>query len=274
MEGGEGRGGFDSGSLHGLPIYLKIHGVAVIKKWFVILCVSFFSSLALGAEESGAFDQKLSLWTPLTSIPQTSWSLLRESFRKEAIDDWALILSSTALLYQYDEEILLAAQADGRRLGIGNHDGTKPLVYVFGLPLRFPTDTGSALYFLGDGITNFVVAGSLFSYGYFSHSNRPFNTAVQIIHGMAVSTLFNQFLKWGTGRESPLARTEPRGAWRPFPPLERYTHNTAAYDAVPSGHMMTATLTFTILRENYPEYEKLSSSPTGGLVESFGLADA
>ena len=70
-----------------------------------------------------------------------------------------------------------------------------------------------------------------------------------------MSTIFNQLFKRGTGRESPIKRTEERGVWRPFPDLQTYASETARYDAFPSGHVMTATLVFTTMRLNYPEYE-------------------
>lgn len=231
----------------------------------ILTCLTFIVLVSIGAHghtsdenqqsPSLLLDEPISLYSVVTEIPDTTWESIKTAFGKESVDDWALILASTAVLYHYDEDILNAVQKDGRELGIGNLDGTKPLFKVFGFPVRFPTDTGSALYFLGDGITHFTIASSFIGYGYFSDTNKAYNTGLQIVHGMTVSTLLSQLLKRAFGRQSPNKRTEPRGEWNPFPSPNSYMRNTEAYDAMPSGHVMTATLTFTIIRENYPEYD-------------------
>ena len=75
------------------------------------------------------------------------------------------------------------------------------------------------------------------------------------MNGLATSTIINQVLKRASGRESPNTRTEYRGRWRPGPSFKAYGERTGSYDAMPSGHIMTATLTFTVLRNNYPDQE-------------------
>lgn len=224
---------------------------------FSFCFVSFQVSWADYEEKVGELQsaEKLSVWSPFTEIPETSWETLKMSFSKESIGYWGLILSSTALLYEYDEDLLKEIQRQGRDMGIGNDDKTKPLFQLFGFDVRFPTDTGSSLYFIGDGITHFAIAGSLLGYGAIADHSRPYNTGLQLIHGMTVSTIFNQILKRATGRQAPKQQTEPRGSWRPFPSVETYAAETEAYDAMPSGHVMTTTLAFTIIRDNYPEYD-------------------
>jgi len=88
------------------------------------------------------------------------------------------------------------------------------------------------------------------------------NTSYELIHGMAISTFYSQILKHSFGRQAPTNRTEPRGAWRPFPSIETYYTHTADYDAMPSGHIMTGALVLTIIDENYPEYSNIIL-PTG-----------
>ncbi len=197
---------------------------------------------------------KISLLSVVTDMPKTSLDGLKTSFSKDSLPYWGLILGSTAVLYHYDEDILRDIQYSGRKMGLGNGDNTHALFEVGPWPVRFPTDAGSAMYFLGDGITHFTIAGSLLGYGYFSENNRPYNTGLQIFHGIAVSTFFSQLLKRSFGRESPYVKTKDFGAWRPFPTFSQYGDDTPKYDAMPSGHIMTATLTFTILIENYPEH--------------------
>ncbi|MCB0362332.1 MAG: phosphatase PAP2 family protein, partial [Bdellovibrionales bacterium] len=163
--------------------------------------------------------------------------------------------SSTALTYHYDQDILDGVQEFGREVGLGNEDNTKTVWRAGPYPLlRLPTDTGSSLYFFGDGWVHVGTAVGFLLTGYWGEFTRPWNTGLQLFHGMFVSTLFSQAIKRATGRESPTEQTTDRGAWRPFPSINAYNKHTARYDAYPSGHIMTATLTFTMLAENYPEH--------------------
>ncbi len=191
----------------------------------------------------------------ITAIPQTSLKTLKTATSKESIVPWIAIGASTAILYHNDQSLLEDVQREGRHAGIGNEDKTKTVFEIGPYPVfRFPSDTGSAMYFLGDGWTHFGIAGGFYASGHFSGANRPHNTALQIVHGMVVSTFFSQAIKRSTGRESPSVQSEERGKWRPFPSVTAYNANTSMYDAFPSGHVMTATVTFTIINANYPEY--------------------
>lgn len=229
----------------------------------LVLSVGFTSSSF--AEGASAHTEKIPLLSVITDAPNTGLETLKFSFSKQSIPWWSAIVGSTLVTYQYDEDILLQAQKQGRQMGIGNEEKTKTVFSVGPYPiLRLPSDTGSTLYFLGDGWTHAMIAMGLFANGYFGDNVRPYNTSLQLVHGMFVSTFFSQFLKRTTGRESPSVRTSERGTWRPFPNPMEYGKHTARYDAFPSGHVMTASLTFTILSENYPEYNYLII-PTGVL---------
>lgn len=187
-------------------------------------------------------------------IPETSWGTLKTAFSKDSLPQWGVIIGSTALLYHYDEKIYSEIQQQGRHWGIGNGDNTKAAFQLGPYDVRFPTDTGSGMYFLGDGITHSTIAASFIGFGYLAESPRAYNTGLEIVHGMVVSTIFNQALKRSFGRQSPIRKTKNRGEWRPFPSFKKYADDTAAYDAMPSGHIMTATMTFTVILENYPEH--------------------
>lgn len=194
----------------------------------------------------------------VTELPGAMWGSTKEAFTKDKLVPWLVIGASTYYLYDQDYYILQDIQKQGRDIGIGNSDNTKP-IWTIGTQdiIRLPTDTGSFLYFLGDGWMHFGIAGGLYLYGDNKNDYRAQNTSLQIVHGMALSTIFNQFLKRGTGRESPNLRTEDRGRWRPFPSVKAYAEKTAMYDAMPSGHVMTATLVATIINENYQEYSDI-----------------
>jgi hypothetical protein len=195
----------------------------------------------------------------ITELPTTAWNTLKFSFQRDSVPVWAGLIVSTALLYQYDSDIYESAMGQGRRWNLGNGDKTKTIIEAGPYPLlRLPSDTGSMMYFLGDGWTHFGIAGGFAAAGYFGEHTRAWNTSLELVHGMAVSTFFNQALKRSFGRECPNHRTaDKRGVWRPFPSVKAYGQNTPRYDAFPTGHLMTATLTFTTIRQNYPEYSAI-----------------
>lgn len=236
-----------------------------MKKHAIILLLLIFISNTFADVETTNQEPKLPFKSVFTEFVPTSKESLKTSFSKEALPYWGIILGTTGILYHYDEEIYADAQRKGRAWGIGNHDNTKPLVSAFGQELvRVPSDTGSTLYFLGDGWTHASIAIGMGVYGEVTENNRAFNTGIMIAHGMVVSTVFNQTLKRSFGRESPEVKTSKRGSWNLFPSFNDYNSKTASYDAMPSGHVMTATLTWTILTERYPEYRHVLY-PAAGL---------
>ena len=195
----------------------------------------------------------------VTQLPENALTTLKLAFAPDTFWPWMGILSSTAVLYKYDEDILLDVQKQGRNLGIGNEDHTKTIVEVGDINIiRVPTDTGSFMYFIGDGWTHFGIAASFLIYGTSKNDYRAWNTSYQLVHGMALSSFYNQILKHATGRQAPNNRTEPRGRWRPFPSIRTYNTQTASYDAMPTGHLMTGSLVLTIINENYPEYSSVT----------------
>ncbi len=210
-------------------------------------------------------EEKLEFKQIFTEIPSTTKATFKKSFSKESIPYWGAIVGSTAALIYYDEQIYADLQKRGRNWGLGNEDNTKPFITFGGQELiRLPTDKGSALYFLGDGWTHASIGGAFLATGSIRKDNHAYNTGMMMWHGMVVSTIFNQALKRSFGRESPEVKTHERGLWRPFPSFNNYNTKTASYDAMPSGHVMTATMTFTILSERYPEQRKYIY-PLGGL---------
>lgn len=222
---------------------------------FILICPAVFAQS----------EERLELLDIFKKVPQTSIYTFKTSFSKEALPGWAAIVGSTAVLYYYDEKLYRGSEQIGRDLGIGNDDNTRPVVSMNGQDLlRLPSDTGSFLYFLGDGWMHFAIAGSIMGYGYASDHSYEVNTGIILVHGMLVSTIFNQTLKRSFGRESPNVKTQERGAWRPFPSFNEYNQKTAEHDAMPSGHVMTATLTFTILAERYPD-QKVAIYSVGGV---------
>lgn len=224
----------------------------------LFLLVFVFYVFESQASEDSSVEPALTFKDVFVKAPVSAKDGLRRSFSRESIPVWAGILSSTAILYQYDEDILLSTQAQGRRWGLTNKDNTKTFVKLGAYDIfRLPTDGASTLYFLGDGWLHVWIAGGFVGAGKLSHNTRAVNTGYELLNGMIVSTVFSQALKHAFGRQSPNQSSEERGKWRPFPSIPAYNSRTAEYDAMPSGHIMTATLTFTVIRGNFPEYDNL-----------------
>lgn len=221
-----------------------------MKLIFILISVLSF---AANADDS----KRLTFKQVITGLPDTALKTAKASVSKEAILPWAATIGSSFFLWANDQNYVEDVQQWGRDLHIGNSENTKTVFSVGPYPiLRLPSDTGSWLYFLGDGWTHFGIAGGFMLNGYFYEDHdRAWNTSLQIVHGMVISTIANQAIKRSTGRETPSKASEPRGKWRPFPSTAAYNKTQPKYDAFPTGHVMTASLVFTVIAENYPEYK-------------------
>ena len=105
----------------------------------------------------------------------------------------------------------------------------------------------------GDGFYQFALAGTFLGYGWFNSDNRAWRTAEQIVEAIFATGIIVQVIKHTTGRESPFSSEDRTGVWRTFPNQIEYHKDFQKYDAVPSGHLSTATTTFIVIQENYPE---------------------
>jgi hypothetical protein len=117
------------------------------------------------------------------------------------------------------------------------------------------TVTGVSDFFvsLGDGKSQFALAGAFAAYGLLKDDDRALRTGSQIVQAVLASGAVVQVLKHITGRESPFVRTSPTGTWRFFPNQIAYHKHVPAYDAFPSGHICTAMATVIVIAENYPQ---------------------
>lgn len=227
---------------------------------FIIVFITIlFTSVSFAQTPSensvGESEKRLELKQIFTKFPNTSKRAFSMAFSKEALLPWAAILGSTAVLVEDDERWLAESKRFGKRMDWSENDHTETKVDVFGKDiLRLPTDKGSAVYFLGDGWLHMSIATGFLATGYVRDATKPFNVGIQMIHSMVTSTVYNQALKRSFGRETPNFATKKRGALRPFPGFDNYGEETAKYDAMPSGHIMTVMSQFTIFHLNYPQY--------------------
>jgi len=165
-----------------------------------------------------------------------------------------LIAGSSAALWYYDEELLAAGKSWGKAWHISSENHMRTIASVGSFPIRVPSDTGTALYFIGDGWTHFSIAAAYLGYGATFRQERALHTGSQLVEAILTTGIAVQVLKHLTGRESPLVSTGKRGVWRMLPNQIEYHKHVSQYDAYPSGHLATAMATMTVMAGNYPEY--------------------
>ena len=233
---------------------------------FVLSLLIAMPAHALFSVEDESYDQKihrldtqerLSFWQMLTETPNTFINAGHLSARPEERKKWVYTALLTIPTLYYDQDLFVQTQKYGRMWGLSNSDNLKPYGQIGDFTIMWgPSDTSSALYFLGDGWIHLGGAVGLLGYGYFADHTRPYNTAIEMLNGFLCSTIFEQALKRAFGREDPGVASYSGGAWRPFPSQNDYDKEKTRHDAFPSGHVMTTTVSFTVLRGNYPEYDK------------------
>lgn len=183
------------------------------------------------------------------------------TFSKESLWPLAAVTASTVLLISYDQYLFENSWKLGDKWSI-SHSGTqKPFIKTtvpgidYKIRISGPNNLGTALYFLGDGLTHFTIAGSFLTYGWLRDDYRALQTSSQLVEAIIANGFVVQILKHSTGRENPNTLSKKRGRWRFFPNQRKYAKRTNYYDAFPSGHLPTALITTTVIAENYPEYK-------------------
>ena len=187
---------------------------------------------------------------------------VQRSFHPDNGEALAGIAASTALLVAYDEEILLGSQRLARKMGlISENKNGREIGYIFktqiegiDLPIYYPTNTNSSLYYIGDGYTQLGLVSGMMTYGLMANDYRALSTASQNIEALLVTGIVVQILKRTTGREAPFTRSQASGKWQLFPNQKDYNYNTPNYDAFPSGHIATVMAATVVFSDNYPEY--------------------
>lgn len=222
----------------------------------------------LGAEESsrpttavnGTAYARPRLWTWLSRQVKDQKEFWVRSASRDRWPVLGLVTVSTLWLTARDQYLFEKGYRLGDQWGV-SHDGVQrtffktklwPSNYV--VRLNGPYDLGTGLYFLGDGMTHFTIAGSFLAYGLAREDNRALQTSSQLVEGIVANGFLVQVLKHATGRENPNTGTAKNGKWRLFPNQKDYAKHVNQYDAFPSGHLATAMVTVTVIAENYPEH--------------------
>ena len=173
-------------------------------------------------------------YTFIENIPRDMSQWTQSSFRDDKIADWALVSGLTVALFVTDDITYTPSKRffeSSERAGYWSNFAAE----------------------IGDGRTQFGVAGAFAAYGLVLGDQRALRTGSQIVEVVLASGAIIQVLKHVTGRESPFTRSSPTGIWKFFPDQIQYHKHVPAYDAFPSGHICTSMATVTVIAENYPE---------------------
>ena len=189
----------------------------------------------------------------IKEAPKTAWRYTRQLAKPESMLNYGGLLLATGLLVAMDQPMLDATAKFGRRIGLTGNNKMKRAFSIAGQPIEVPHDIDTALYFVGDGWTHLLLAGSYLTYGLTKNDNRALHTASQIAEGMLAAGAITQILKHITGRESPFRATRSGGRWDFFPDQFEYHRHVPSYDAFPSGHLAVSMATLTVIAKNYPD---------------------
>lgn len=198
--------------------------------------------------------KKPKIYDIVTCLPKDLGNVLSDMVQTENLMALGTATFATTALIPADQTLLDNARSLGERIGLNDTNRYKN----FGPLSNIPSDISSGIYLIGNGTTPILLSMGFATYGLINNDYRSLNTATGLIESLAVSGVFSQSIKRITGRESPTPAIEngnPGGAWRPFPSFAEYGKNTPSYDAMPSGHLMTATAALYVISGNYPEVQ-------------------
>lgn len=182
----------------------------------------------------------------------------KKTFQKKNIPLILMLVAGTGLLMLADQHLVNHAHEIGNDLSISRTNYQKNLVNIpvgkAKLGIEGPFDSGSALYYIGDGWISIFLAGGLLTYGAMNSDNRALQTSSQIAEAVLASGIVAQGFKHVTGRGSPFTTSASGGTWHFFPNQKDYAGHVSSYDAFPSGHLTSSMATLTVVASNYSDY--------------------
>lgn len=192
---------------------------------------------------------------------------------------YGLLLSSTAVLYDHDQEIYDETRRFSRKNHIAKDGSQEKKAFEFNVlgatqSVFYPRTPLGIVWYYGDGSTLMGAIAGFSAYGYSARNYKSVHVAYQLLEAGAIIGPTVQGLKLLTGRESPAESSARGGRWRGFPGMKRYSENQAKYYAFPSGHVSGAMTTGMVIIENYMDQKWLlpvHSILIGGLM--FALMD-
>jgi hypothetical protein len=173
-------------------------------------------------------------YTMFANIPRDWGRWYDISFRKERVNEWLVIGGLTLATYLTDD----ITYTPSERFYHSSPEAKK---------------WSDFCATIGDGTTQFALAGSFGAYGLVFKDQKALRTGSQIVQAVLASGAVIQVLKHITGRESPFVRTTPLGVWKILPNQIDYHRRVPQFDAYPSGHICTSLATVIVIAENYPD---------------------
>jgi membrane-associated phospholipid phosphatase len=191
------------------------------------------TSDSASAINPAAFDE-VRWYTMFANIPRDWGRWYDISFRKERANEWIVIGGLTLATFLTDDITYTPAA----RFYNSSPDAKKWSDFCANI---------------GDGTTQFALAGAMGAYGLMFKDQKALRTGSQIVQAVLASGAVIQLLKHVTGRESPFVRTSPTGVWKILPNQIDYHRYVPHFDAYPSGHICTSITTVIVIAENYPD---------------------
>jgi hypothetical protein len=188
---------------------------------------------SISAVSTETFDE-VQLYTMFSNIPRDWGRWYDISFRKERVNEWLIIGGLTAATV-FTDDITYTPSAK----------------FYHSSPQAKKWSDFCAN--IGDGTTQFALAGSFGAYGLIFKDQKALRTGSQIVQAVLASGAVVQVLKHVTGRESPFVRSTPTGVWKILPNQIDYHRKVPFFDAYPSGHICTSLATVIVIAENYPD---------------------
>jgi len=193
-------------------------------------------------------------WGFIKHTPDDLWQIAKSPFKKQNLIGLALVAASTAAFIPLDQKITDEVERASAKIHLQPQTDYKVLLKTGDTKIfKMPRNVNTTLYQLGEGGSSMLFCGGLYLYGKIKKDYRALQTASDITETFITMGVTTQILKRISGRESPFMRTQPGGAWHPFPSFKDFQNNTSYYDAFPSGHLATLMATITVLTNNYPE---------------------
>lgn len=188
----------------------------------------------------------------ITNLPKHVRGTVNDFGYKENLIALGSATLMTIAIIPEDQNLLDQSRILGERIGLKE----EARYNNFGPLSNIPPNITSGIYLIGNGTTPILMSMGFATFGLLKNDYRAINTATGLVESVLVCGVFSQTIKRISGRQSPapaIRDGNPGGDWNPFPSFSSYGKNTPNYDAMPSGHMMTATAALNVILGNYPD---------------------
>lgn len=200
----------------------------------LLLSVSMVIPVTASAQQAQTEARVPDFWEFVTDLPQDLRDFGIEVLKPENRGLVAGVLGMTAMTVKTDFE-------SWRAVSVAESQSPK---------FRQFSNLGVSM---GDGFFQFGIAGVFLAGGLAFKNKTALRTTSQIVEAILATGIIVQVVKHISGRESPFSSESRTGVWRLFPDQFEYNKDFQKYDAVPSGHLSTATATYIVIYENYPD---------------------